>query len=290
MNLVDAIEKRRSIRKYKQRPVAKEIIDYVVKAGRKAIPLVPEINFRLYTVWNASILPPQADGLSSVYGMPADAPHYIIAVSQNHPRCMENIGFCMEQLILYATACGLGTCWIGGTFSEKRLLDFAPDLSADEQIVAFTPLGYADDSQPAQMARQMLQWSSASDSGHTLKPLTEFVSQDIFVVPWDNQKDATLKHIFELTGMAPSWADTQPWHFIVDDKEIIALVDRTPQKGNVHEGKPYYRLDGGIAMCHFYLTAREAGWKGHWQSPKKKMYTRYGIPDTHDILGGFQRG
>ncbi|MFC1964447.1 nitroreductase family protein [Chloroflexota bacterium] len=57
-------------------------------------------------------------GMRLLFG---SAPHFIIATSEERPLFMMNMGFRMEQMILCATQKGLGTCWIGGMFSEERI-------------------------------------------------------------------------------------------------------------------------------------------------------------------------
>jgi nitroreductase len=191
----------------------------------------------------------------------------------------------MEQLILAATAMGLGTCWIGSIFDEKRLRTLIPDLEMDERIVALTPLGYPDTSEGAEIARQLVRWGT--DYLGNRKPLFEIASQYIWSVPWMGEDEA-MNEILARTRLAPSWNNTQPWHFVIDDHQVIATVDHTPQQGNLHEGKPYYRLDGGIAMCHFYLAAQAVGLKGSWRIPEaaeaKMLRDRYSIPRNYDIL------
>jgi nitroreductase len=298
---VKAIEERTSVRKYEKRPVDQALVRQVVAAGNSALTLRPEIAIRWYVVWDGRVLSRALDGLAGVYGMLTSAPHYVIAVSEGKPGYMENLGFCMEQLILTATALGLGTCWIGGMFTERKLRQFAPDLGSGERIVALTPLGYPDRSTAARMARQLMRWGSESQGKR--KPLSEIVSQDIWTVPWSDSLGAqgtALGRILSLTRMAPSWANTQPWHFIVDGRQVIATVDSRPQKGNLREGKSYCRLDGGIAMCHFYLASLAEHWSGEWtpiaedaqqeDTPNiAQMRARYGIPDHYALLGTYYR-
>jgi nitroreductase len=136
------------------------------------------------------------------------------------------------------------------------------------------------------MAEQLIHWGTERLGKR--KPLSEVVSQDVWSVSWTGEDEA-LGQVMEYIRFAPSWANTQPWHLVVDDHQVIATADNTPKRGNVREGKPYYLLDGGIAMCHFYLAARAAGWPGMWRIPeeaeRKMVRDRYAIPQDHDILG-----
>ena len=288
MDLVSAIQTRRSVRRYDARPVPQEIVRQVLDVGQNAVPLRPEIEVRWYVVWEGSVMARLLEGHIGIYGMFTSAPHYLIAVSDERPGYMENLGFRMEQMILGATALGLGTCWIGGMFTEDRLSAFVPDLAPDERVIALTPLGYPDTSQSAYIAQQLLRWGNEFLGSR--KPLSETVSQHIWSVPW-TAEDETMNHILQQTRLAPSWGNTQPWHMVVDDHWVIATVDRTPQRGNLREGKPYYRLDGGIAMCHFYLAAQAHGWPGQWHLPEdaeaKMLRDRYAIPREYDVLGMF---
>jgi nitroreductase len=302
MNIVAAIEKRHSVRHYDKRAIPPDIVRQVVAVGREAIPLHPEIEIRWHIAWEGRKVAQRLTELSGVYGLSTPAPIYIIATSQERPGYMENLGFCMEQLVLIATAMGLGTCWIGGMFTESEMREFVPSLRPGERIVMLTALGYEDRSIKARMARQLLLWGS--DRMGTRKPLREIVSQDIWAVPWTGE-DETLNWIFQMARLAPSWANTQPWHFVADEQQVIATVSRVPQRGNVREGKNYYWLDGGIAMCHFYLAAQAMRWKGRWICRARKrgtgrfgsqsgedhelaqMRARHGIPNEYDILGTF---
>ena len=321
-DLAAAIRERRSVRRYQRRRVPPDVVRQVVAVGQNAHPLHPEIGIRWYVVWEGSVLAERLGGLAGLYGLFTSAPHYIIAVSQERPGYMENLGFCMQQLILAATAQGLGTCWISELFAEDDLLDLVPDLAPDERIVALTPLGYADDSESARMVQQLVRWSTARQGDR--KPLRELVSRDIWAIPWTSgwrAEDELLEQILELVRLAPSWANVQPWHLVVDTVAhalaVIAAVNHNPCDetsppcdkaspwGSVHEGKPYYRVDGGIAMCHLDLAAQSLGWPSAqavgsgWQMDRPPAWhvlrveqqararARYGIPAEYDILGVF---
>lgn len=294
MDWAACIEKRHSVRRYKPQPVNTTLINQVVAAGKGSVPLYPDIDIRWYMVWNGQAVAQYLGKLADVWGdlaargLTHTAPHYIIAVSQDRPGYMENLGFRMEQLILAATGLGLGTCWIGGMFVEEGLHHLVPDLGADELIVALTPLGYEDDSQSARMAHQLMRWGHERPSGER-KPLEEIVSQDTWSVPWSGE-DRTWNRVLELVQLAPSWANVQPWHLVVSGQTIILAVSRTPPKGD-QVVRPYYRLDGGIAMSHLHLAALAAGWSGHWIAPAANepyLRTRYAIPNEYDILGIFR--
>jgi nitroreductase len=48
----------------------------------------------------------------------------------------------MENIMLAATALGLGTCWMTGPLQDEPKLRKLLEISDDMQMVAVTPLGY----------------------------------------------------------------------------------------------------------------------------------------------------
>jgi len=50
----------------------------------------------------------------------------------------------MQNLLLAATALGLGTCWMTGPLQDENELKCILEIPKDKEIVAVTPLGYPD--------------------------------------------------------------------------------------------------------------------------------------------------
>ena len=61
---------------------------------------------------------------------------------------MEDFGYSMEKAILFATDLGLGTCWLGGTFTRSSFARRI-QLKDDETIPAVTATGLVDDPEQA---------------------------------------------------------------------------------------------------------------------------------------------
>ena len=78
------------------------------------------------------------------YGVIRGASLYIAGAVSKGPRAMEDYGWGMERNILFATALGLGTCWLGGTLNRAG---FARKigLSSEEFMPAISPVGCAAD-------------------------------------------------------------------------------------------------------------------------------------------------
>jgi hypothetical protein len=74
----------------------------------------------------------------------------------------------------------------------------------------------------------------------------------------------------EMTRMAPSASNKQPWRVVKENDAWHFFLKRTPGyrtslAANLLTLSDLQRVDMGIAMCHFELAALEAGICGTWQ-------------------------
>ena len=201
---------------------------------------------------------------------------------------MLNMGFRMEQMMLYATQKGLGTCWIGGMFREERIRDLM-GLEKGERVVALTPIGYSDTSWLGRAAHDVIELGAMNQGRR--KPLQEIVFGSTWGTPLQLE-DSELLEALECARLAPSWANTQPWRFLVCGREVVAVADIRGRHGNVRQGKHYYRLDVGIAMAHFFLAVREMRWSGKWHVTgfdPTKIAIECAIPEGCEVLGIYKR-
>ncbi len=147
MELMEAISKRRSIRKYKPDPVPQEDLEYVLEAAR----LAP--SWANTQCWHFIVVTDEkARHVLAEQSMPwcVNSPVVIVACADPEkpgdkgdiPNYLVDIGITLEHLILAATERGLGTCWIGGLNEPpvKEVLGVPDNL----RVVAMTSLGYPD--------------------------------------------------------------------------------------------------------------------------------------------------
>jgi nitroreductase len=57
---------------------------------------------------------------------------------------LESASAAMENLMLAATALGLGTCWMTGPLRDEKALRRILAIPEDRELVAVTPLGYPE--------------------------------------------------------------------------------------------------------------------------------------------------
>jgi nitroreductase len=287
MNIRETIRRRFSVRHYQPRSVPDEILQSVIKSGDASLALDDNIKVRFHLIKEGKLVAEQMTFFTGGRWLFGSAPHFIIATSQEKPLFMMNMGFRMEQVILFATGLGLGTCWIGGLFIEKRIGDFL-GLDKTERVIALTPLGYPDTSFYGRTIHSIVHLG-APDSRRR-KPLEQIVFGPQWGMPLETQ-DSGLLEVLECTRLAPSWTNTQPWRFLVDKDEIIAVADASGRNLSVRDGKHYYRLDVGIAMAHFFLAAKELGSVGKWEVTgfdPVQVAEQHAIPAGYEVLGVYK--
>jgi len=266
--------------------VPEKILKAIQKSGQTSLALDKNIKVRFHLIREGRLVAEQMTfqtGRSWLFG---SAPHFIIATAEEKPGFMLETGFRLEQVILLAAAQGLGTCWIGGLFTEEQIAEFLR-LNKKERVIALTPLGYADTSFYGKTIYSLIHRSLPDNRRR--QPLQQIVFDSRFGSPFETE-DEELLEVLECTRLAPSWTNSQPWRFLVDDKEIIALAE--VRSSRFYHGKHYYRLDVGIAMSHFYLAAKELGWKGKWQVigfDPAQVARQHAVPDGYEVLGIYRR-
>jgi nitroreductase len=147
MELMEVIQNRRSIRKYKTKPVRQEDLEYVLEAARLAPSWGNRQCWRYIVVTDEELR-----RKITMRDWAAEAPVVIVGCADptkagdkaGKPYYMLDMGISMEHLVLAAHDKGLGTCWLGGQFDEEIVRE-ALGVPASHRVVALTPLGYSDE-------------------------------------------------------------------------------------------------------------------------------------------------
>ena len=169
----------------------------------------------------------------------------------------------MEQWILSATDLGLGTCWLGGSFTRTSFSERI-SIRDKEEIPAVIALGFMADPEKARngFIRQRV-------GSHYRRGWERLFSDGKFGIPLE--PDAAQKYALplEMLRLSPSASNKQPWQVVRSGKNWHFYLRRTEgyRQGIIQKIlkiSDLQRLDVGIAMCHFELTAREAGLSGGW--------------------------
>ncbi|PLV60382.1 nitroreductase family protein [Thermotoga sp. KOL6] len=185
MDIFEAIESRHSVRNFLRRNLPDSL--------KEELKIFSSIKFitKKYD-WKANF---------------QDFPHYIYATTKKSFDELVDYGFQGEQIVLFLTMKGLGTCWMARS----------PHPNVP-YIIAF---GYPKN----------------RDFSRKRKPISSFLENDI------EELQPEIIRIIELTILAPSALNGQPWRFRFTGRELC-ISSRKP-------------VDLGIALSHAFLVARE---------------------------------
>jgi nitroreductase len=138
----EVLEKRRSIRKYKDAPVPKEKILKMLEAARIAPSASNRQPWHFIVVEKKETIKKLAKAEWA-----AEAPLMIVGLADQEASpnwCSNDLGIAFEHLVLAATNLGLGACWMGQTGREdliKGLLGIPDNF----KVVAVIPIGVPDE-------------------------------------------------------------------------------------------------------------------------------------------------
>lgn len=266
MSIIETINRRVSCRTYSDRPVEPgKIMELAafLRANTRS-PFGSEIRFQLLDFDDMGTA---GTGTLGTYGVIKGARHFIAGAVLQRPKAMEDFGYCMERNILEATALGLGTCWLGGTFNRSGFAE-KMRLANDELLPAVTPVGYAGDRKS--LIDRFFRFSAGSDRRRSRHEM-------FFDGRIDNplQQDAAGPYETPLSclRMGPSASNKQPWRIIKDHGIFHFFLKRTPGYNAIFGDVKLQNVDMGIAMCHFELSAKALGLKGQWQTDDPKLET-----------------
>ncbi len=194
---IEAIYGRRSIRRYKDKPVSKEIIEQIIDAGRQApsaknrqpwkcIVFENEAKAELLSCMERglereykgeAVLPKSRFGLTDArhtLRIMRQAPVVIVVLNTNgespflpideDKRVSEicdslSIGAFIQNMLLEAQELGMGTLWIANTcFAYPELVEY---LQTEEQLIGAVALGYPDEkpaARPRKELEEIVEW------------------------------------------------------------------------------------------------------------------------------------
>jgi nitroreductase len=197
------------------------------------------------------------------YGFIRGAKAFVIGAAKPEGRWLEDFGFQMETIILHLTSLGLGTCWLGGSFTRSSFSQKI-SLKDDEHIPAVTALGeYVDN---ADARRNLIRRFARGERRLPWEKL--FFDRD-FDHPLGESEAGADNLSLEMVRLAPSASNKQPWRVVRDGDAFHFFLRRTPGYRESLLKKvlgifDLQRVDMGIAMCHFDFTMKELGVQGDW--------------------------
>jgi nitroreductase len=134
----EVLEKRRSIRKYKDTPISREKILEILEAARIAPSASHRQPWHFIVVENKETIK-----ILAKREWAAEAPVMIVGLADKEasPNWYDNdLGIALEHIVLAATNLGLGTCWMGQRGREDMIANLL-DIPDNLKVVAVVPIG-----------------------------------------------------------------------------------------------------------------------------------------------------
>ncbi|MDH6534303.1 nitroreductase Nfs [Parabacteroides sp. 52] len=250
MNHIETIQKRRSVRTYTGEPLREEhsaqIRQYI---DQLQAPF--GVKARIELIHTKSDEEPIKLG---TYGWVKGACDYLVLIYEDAPLAETAAAYMFEEAVLFCTHLGLGTCWLGGSFSRG---DFKKQVSlgTNEKLRIVSPVGY-----PGGGQRFLEKYIVQADKKHSSrKPFGELFFEKDFTHPLTEDSAGKYSQPLEMVRLAPSANNKQEWRVLYEEKVLHFYK------------KPYLSFDSidiGIALCHFELSCRELGIAGRYEVVK----------------------
>lgn len=227
MTLLEAIQARHSVRKYKDEPIPEEVLAVLRNK-------VWEINRQAGLHVQLVTGEPKAFSGLICYGTFSGVTNYFVMAGKKGEDLDEKIGYYGEQLVLLAQTLGLNTCWAGVSYSK---IPGTYELEDGEKIGCYIALGYGQ----------------TQGSGHKVKDIREVSNASDLTPKWFKKGvDAAL--------LAPTAVNQQKFYL-----EFVGFKDFSKLPKVV--AKPvfsmigYSKMDLGIVKYHFEIGAGESNFE-----------------------------
>jgi nitroreductase len=260
--VTELIRRRFSCRDYDPRPIEAEDQARLQQfaAALASGPLGGPVRFQLLAATDED-----RDSLRGLgtYGFIRGESGFLAGAATRSKKYLEDFGYSLERIILLATDLGLGTCWLGGTFNKSG---FAKKISLrrGEELPAVASIGRIAD--PDRARSGMI--ARAAGAGQRL-PWENLFFEEKLGFPLSRAAAGAYDEPLEMVRLGPSASNKQPWRILRHGKAWHFYLQRT--KGYRHgffqilmQVSDIQRVDMGIAMCHFELSAAERGLRGEW--------------------------
>jgi len=254
-DLEKTVRQRKSVRAYENRPLAQSDKDMVnaniLELLAENTPFPADISIRLLEATPGT----ETEKLGT-YGVIRGAKDFLCLTVKNEEAAMEAVGYRFEKLVLAATAMGLGTCWLAGTFNRAQFSN-ALYLEDDEIFPIVCPIGYPKEKTTLVNSA----FRKFSDSDHR-KEWSELFFEGSFGNPLTKERAGEYAFPLEMLRLAPSAANRQPWRIVFKEGIFHFYREENPKSKYTYD---LQRLDVGIGACHFHLAAEDRSLAGRFE-------------------------
>lgn len=249
-DIIATIKARKSVRTYNDKPL--------IEADRAALLLMMEAAGNPFgeTV-HVHIADKSKGEKLGVSGIVRGAQTFLGVSAPLTPLSPLAMGYQFESLLLGATAIGLGTVWLGGSFKRPPFVR-AMGVGADEWLAAISPVGY--EAARKGSAEKIMRSVMKADERELWR---DIFTEDGFQVQLTEESAGEYAVPLEMLRWAPSAANGQPWRVV--KKDNVFYFYETHKASLSDAEKRLKQMDLGIALAHFHLTAQQLGLKGRFE-------------------------
>ena len=220
---LEAINQRRSIRKYKNIPIDNQLIELL---NNKVKEVNQEGDLHIQLITNE----PKAFKGKMAYGTFSGVTNYFAMIGKQSETLDERIGYYGEKLVVFAEQLGLNSCWVGVTYNNIKE---AYIKEKGEKLCCLIALGYGDES-GRQLKRKSIEEVS-NISTETPEWFQQGVKAALLAPTAVNQQKFFFKY------MKPTTDDSI---CKIEAKRGFSLVG-------------YTKIDLGICKYHFEIGAQQ---------------------------------
>lgn len=239
----ETIKKRKSIRTYSDEIVQNDLIEKITNFidTNDTGPFNTKLKYQIIDK-NSS------KAKLGTYGFISGAKKYLVFYAEKKNYNWLDIGFIIEDILLYCTSLGIGTCWIGGTFNRSNL---SKQIFEDENyfIPIITPLGIEKKSRT--FRDKIIRGASKGDSRFNIEKILINNKKEKYL-----NSEKYLK-LLEMIRLAPSASNKQPWRIEIEENKFNFYLQRTKGYSKIIPEIDLQKIDIGISLCHFYKAVEE---------------------------------
>jgi len=158
MDAIEALRKRRSIRRYTDDAIPKADLETIVDAGRLAATGSNRQPWDFVIVTDRAMI---AEFKASGAWIASAGAVIVVVMDTSSRWWIEDGAAAIENMLLASTALGYGSCWVeGDVLLREEQFKILLDVPAEKRVMALIPIGVAAES-PAPEKRpleQVLHW------------------------------------------------------------------------------------------------------------------------------------
>ncbi|WP_223701827.1 nitroreductase family protein [Sutcliffiella deserti] len=200
------------------------------------------------------------------YGFIKNPQAYLVGRSANEKYALVEYAYIFHRATLFAAQLGIGTCWMGGTFTRNSF-EKEIRLGENEFIPCVTPLGYLKEKQ--RVFDKALRYAVKADNKKSWEKL---FYDGTFETPMAKENAGPLEVPMEMVRLGPSASNKQPWRLVLSENRQTChfFIEHTPKYSSSF-GYLMQLLDMGIAMCQFELACQELQIEGEWEIEEPEL-------------------